>query len=197
VSKGKPPKRLVAAIAALETALASAGVAHVLIGGVAIIVRGVARTTRDVDATVAGDAISVPALLGALASEGIGARVDDPVGFALRTQVVLVRHEASGVDIDLSLAWMPFEQEAIAAGEVVRIARDVRARVARAEDLLVYKVVGWREIDRADLRELLALHVDRVDLERVRALVAVLAEVLEDPSRITEFDRMVREARRM
>jgi hypothetical protein len=196
VSTGKPPKRLVTAIAALETALGSAGVPHVLIGGVAIIVQGVARTTRDVDAAVAGDAISIPALLVALASHGIAARVEDPVGFAARTQVVLVRHGPSGVDIDLSLAWMPFEHEAIAAGEIVRIARNVRVRVARAEDLLVYKIVGWRDVDRSDLRELLALHVGRVDLDRVRGLVAVLAEVLEDPSRLTEFDRMVREAQR-
>lgn len=40
------------AISALASALAELGVPHMLIGGIAVILRGVVRQTNDVDATV-------------------------------------------------------------------------------------------------------------------------------------------------
>ena len=41
----------------------------------------------------------------------------------------------------LSIAWLPFELEAIAACETVCLG-DLRVPVARAEDLLIYKTIA-------------------------------------------------------
>lgn len=158
-----------------------------LIGGLAVVARGVARTTRDVDATLPGDAVALPDLLASLAAVGIVPRVQDAAAFARRTQVLLLRHAGTGIDVDLTLAFAPFELEAIARADEVSIGR-TRMRIARPEDLVVYKVVGGRPIDLADIDELLVLHAAAMDLQRVRLLAAEVAEALDDPARLASLD---------
>jgi hypothetical protein len=86
-----------------------------IIGGIAVIARGVPRLTRDVGATVAGGALDLAELLRRLAAHELVPRIDDAVPFAEAYQVLLLRHEPSGVDVDLSIAWLPFELDALAA----------------------------------------------------------------------------------
>lgn len=88
-----------------------------IIGGIAVIARGVPRLTRDVDATVAGGIIDLSAILDVLRPHGVVPRIDDVAAFAAENQVVLLQHEPSGVDVDLSLAWLPFELDALAAAD--------------------------------------------------------------------------------
>jgi hypothetical protein len=65
-------------------------------------------------------------------------RIDAAAEFAGAHQVLLLRHGPSAVDVDLSIAWLPFELEALAAAETLEVA-GVPVGVARAEDLVVYK----------------------------------------------------------
>jgi hypothetical protein len=109
-------RRLLAALGALEDGLAAARLPHLVIGGFAVIAHGVARTTRDLDATIPGDGIDIDQVLQVLSVAEIVPRIDDPSGFARRTQMLLLQHEPSGVLVDLSLAWLPFEIDAINAG---------------------------------------------------------------------------------
>ena len=68
--------RLSAAVAALERALAPIG-EHMLIGGVAVIARGVRRLTDDVNATLWGEGVGLADLVSRLAREGLVLRIDD------------------------------------------------------------------------------------------------------------------------
>jgi predicted nucleotidyltransferase len=67
-------------------------------------------------------------------------------------------------------------------------------RVAEVADLLVYKAIAWRDRDRLDVENLIAKHWARLDLDRVRALVAQFADALEVPERVGEFEAVVRRA---
>ena len=49
----------------------------------------------------------------------IAPRIAGAVTFARDRQVMLLRHEPSGVDLDVSLAWLPFELDAIGQSEVI------------------------------------------------------------------------------
>lgn len=104
------------ALQALDQGIASCGLRHVVIGGFAVVAHGLGRTTRDIDATLAGDGLDVDRLLLQLSAEGVEARVDAVADFERRTQVLPLVHGPTGVPIDLSLAWLPFELVAIAAG---------------------------------------------------------------------------------
>src|SRR6185437_3940209 len=99
------------------------------------------------------------------------------------------RHAPSGVDVDLTLAWLPFELDAIADAEVASI-HGTRVRVPRVEDLVIYKIVGWRPQDQQDIERLVALHGPRMDLDRVRRLAREVAVALEDPGRVEEVERL-------
>lgn len=181
---------IVAAIAALERALDEVGAPYMVIGGMAVILRGVTRLTEDVDATIWAEGLAVERVLGALASHEIVGRIPDFAEFARENQVLLLRHVPSGTPIEVSLAWLPFERAALARAERLEIGR-VTVPVARAEDLVVYKAIAWRERDRADIARLLIAHRGQIDLARVRELVREFAEALEEPERVKEFEELV------
>src|SRR5207237_4091349 len=79
---------LLEALAALERALEASGAPHMLIGGLAVIARGVARQTTDVDATVLGERLHLEVLIAHLGREGISPRIPDALAFARDRQVL-------------------------------------------------------------------------------------------------------------
>lgn len=81
--------------------------------------------------------------------------------------------------MELTLAWLPFEQEAIARAEILQLG-STTLPVALAEDLVIYKAVAGRARDRADLERLLLRHGDEIDYERVRRVLGQFADALDD-----------------
>ena len=165
-----------------------------IIGGVAVIAAGVPRQTIDIDATVLGRTTDVESVINAFAAHAVIPRMDDAREFARDHNVLLLQHVPSGVTIEVSFAWLPFEEEALSRANEVDLG-GVSVRIARPEDLIVYKAAAWRDRDRSDIERLLVLHLARIDLDRVRGLVEEIGSALDDPDRIEVFDRMVARAR--
>ena len=186
--RSSPP--VVESLAALKRALEHVQAPYMVIGGMAVIARGVSRNTDDADATVWAADLVLEHLILSLEQEGIVGRIPDLVEFAESRQVLLLRHEATGTPIEVTLAWLPFEREAIERAEAIDLG-GVRLPVATAEDLIIYKTVAWRDRDRADVERLLRLHGGTLDLARIRGLVAEFAEAIEEPERIGEFEKLV------
>lgn len=178
------------AVRDVAEALARLPAPSMIIGGIAVIARGVPRLTRDVDATVAGGVMDLPALLDALRPHGLTPRIPDASTFAAANHVVLLRHEPSGVDVDLSIAWLPFELEAIAASERLALA-GTHVAVAQPEDLIIYKAVAFRPQDQQDIERLLVLYGSAIDLSRVRRIVGEFAAALEEPERVFGLDAII------
>jgi len=184
----KAPLR--AAVAAVARSLSQLPAPGMLIGGIAVIARGVPRTTRDVDATVSAQTGPLEDLLRIFEKQDLGQRIDDALTFAQANQVLLLRHAPSGVDVDVSLAWLPFELEAIQAADELTVG-EIQVPVARPEDLVIYKAIAWRPQDQQDVERLLTLHGDRMDLVRVRRIVTELSDALEAPERPAELERVI------
>ncbi len=180
------------ALRAVAQALAALPASGMLIGGMAVIARGVPRLTRDVDITVAVGEMDVRTLAGALAKHGLIARIQDAIEFATARQVLLLRHEASGVDVDVTLAWLPFELESIAAAEQIDVG-GVSIPVVRIEDLIIYKAVAFRPQDQQDIERLLTFHRKTVDMSRIRRIIGEFSEAMDEPERLAAFDRIVRQ----
>jgi hypothetical protein len=170
------------ALAALSRAMNRFDRPWMIIGGLAVIAHGAPRSTLDADATVAGSGLPVEDLLAALRAEGFSTRVPDASDLARTAHVLLVRHEPSGIPVDISLAWLPFEEEALAHAKSREFAGVVLPFV-QAEDLLIYKLVAARARDLEDAERLLLLHGSDIDLARVGRLIDAFCEVLEDDSR--------------
>ena len=161
-----------------------------VIGGVAVIAHGVPRLTVDIDATVVAADVNPAAAAGALAREGILPRIPNAESFAEEHHVLLCVHEASGTPVDLSFASLPFEEEALREREACDYA-GVTIRVARPEDLVIYKLVASRPRDLDDAEALLALHGSAMNLSRVRRVVAEFSALLEDDERPRALERLI------
>jgi predicted nucleotidyltransferase len=160
-----------------------------LIGGMAVIARGVQRVTRDIDIAVAGAALVNAALADEMQQHGMSPRISDAVAFADENQVLLMRHDATGVDIDVSRAWLPFEIEALASADHESLA-GIDIVIAKPEDLIIFKSVAWRPQDQQDVERLLTLYGDRVDLARIRRHVRELGEAIEE-DRLAALDALL------
>ena len=188
---GDPAANLLDAVFALDRALKKIGVVHMLIGGLAVIMRGAPRHTDDVDATLWAKDSDIKTLLAALDQEGIVGRIPDVEQFARENAVLLLLHSETGTPIEISLAWLPFEREALDRAEELVI-RDRKLSVALPEDLVIYKAAAWRDKDKLDIQQLLRLYHKNIDLERVRRLIREFAEALEEPERPDEFERLLK-----
>ena len=185
-----PASDFVAALRALRDALDELSVPWMFIGGVAIIAQGVARLTADIDATLRASGVEPEPVLDVMAAHRIVPRIERAAEFARQRQVLLLRHEPSRIPVDVSFAWLPFEEEALRAAEE-RDYAGVRVRVARAEDLVVYKLVASRPRDLDDAEKLLLLHGSGLDVERVRRVVRDFATILEDAERPKALERLL------
>ncbi len=179
-----------AAVKALQLALDELGSPAMIIGGVAVIALGVPRYTADVDATILGRTSLPEQILGVFARHGIGPRIESALEFARSRHVVLALHEPSGISIDATLGWLPFEEEAIQASQI-RDYAGVEIRVPRPEDLVIYKLVAARPQDIEDAKALLALYRSEINLKRVRDLMHQFSEALQDTSRLEIFEKLV------
>ena len=98
---------LLAPIQALQNLLSQFNDQGVIIGGVAASLLGTPRHTVDLDAVFLLSLDDIPRLINEAAKQGIEPRVSDPIAFARKNRVLLLRHHAGGVDIDLSLGFLP------------------------------------------------------------------------------------------
>lgn len=189
-SKGRPSDRFASALRALRRSLDEMGIPSAIIGGIAINANGIARFTEDVDATIPGAGLDLDRLVRTLGKNRIAARAPDVVEFARQNQVLLLHHVPSGIDLDLSLAWIAFELEAIKHALDLSFG-SARIRAARPEDLLIYKLIANRPQDVSDAERLLLLFRSDIDLARVRRVLGELSEHLNGPDRAALLKRLV------
>lgn len=186
---GRGSQRLEKALADLASALNATGVPWMVIGGIAVIARGVRRMTTDIDATVRGDQADIGSLVRALAKKRIVPRIDNAERFASESLVLLLRHAPTGVEFDVSMAWTDFEHAAIAASSVAAFGV-VKAPMARPEDLIVFKAIAGRPKDIEDAAALLVLY-PKLDRNWLRGRVSQLAALADEPELATGLETAI------
>ena len=188
-----PDEGFLDALASLQRALDAAPASSMVIGGVAVIAHGIPRLTVDIDATLAARGVDLDVLNAAFFRHGITPRITDAIAFARQRHVFLGVHERSGTPVDVSLAWLPFEETALLNAEICDYA-GVRIRIPRPEDLLIYKLIASRPRDIDDAEGLLTLHAAAMDLARVRTVVNEFAALLDDAERPLTLERLIAKA---
>jgi hypothetical protein len=183
------PATLQAALVDLATWLEAAQVPAMIIGGVAASALGRPRLTQDIDAlAIVPDADWADVMEGA-AKYGIVPRIAEALEFARRSRVLLLRHTSSGIDVDITLGGLPFEQAAVGHSAVHNIG-GLKLRLPRVEDLLVMKAIARRPKDIEDIRGLLAAN-PKVDISEARRWVREFATAMGMSEMLEEFDRLV------
>jgi hypothetical protein len=187
-----PPtsSKFLAAIGAVQKALDRGEAPGMIIDGVAVVAHGVPRTTLDVDATVEGASLDLDRFVADVAACGLVPRIDDVVAFARRSQVLLLAHAPSQVDVDVTIAWLPFEIDAIARRTSATLG-STRIEVPAVGDLLVYKLVAGRPRDLDDAQRLFDVHFAEIDVRAIRAVLVELATALESDAPVQALDAML------
>lgn len=161
----------------------------VVVGGVAASFLGRPRFTQDIDALAILSEAEWEAAITAAAAHGIEPRIDDPVEFARRSRVLLLRHKESAIDIDVILGGLSFEENAVAQGRTYLVS-GVNVRLPRVEDLLIMKAVAHRPRDMQDIEGLLDAHPD-TDVSSVRQWVSEFAAATAMSELIEDFDKLL------
>ena len=159
----------------------------VLIGGVAASFLGRPRFTRDIDAIVVLGEEGWGEFLSAAARFRFAPRRSDALAFAKQARVLLLRHEPSGIEVDVVFAGLPFEEEAIARAVWVEC-EDIRLPLPTPEDLLIMKAVANRPRDLADVEALLDCHRN-LNVRRIRRWVREFAAALDRPEILSDLER--------
>jgi hypothetical protein len=162
-----------------------------IIGGVAASLLGRPRATKDVDALLwAKDMNDWKHLIESSRRHGFEPRIDDPVSFAQRSRVLLLRHAPSGIDIDVALGALPFEEEAVAQAIDAPLGELV-IPVPRPDDLVIMKALAHRPRDVADIEAVLEAHPE-IDRARVRACVREFAALLDSPELLSDLEMILK-----
>ena len=167
----------------------------IVIGGLAVALIGRPRVTRDIDGLVLLPEGHWANFLADGGKFGFLPRLKDALEFAHNSRVLLLRHQPSGIDLDISLGCLPFEDEAVARAITVKVA-GVALPLPTPEDLIIMKAVAHRERDLLDIDGLLAAH-PKIDVRRVRRWVQNFAIALETPEILEDIkQRLARRPRR-
>jgi hypothetical protein len=137
----------------------------------------------------------IPVLpLKAGAAFGFVSRIPDALTFAETNRVMLLQHAKSGVDVDISLAGLPFELGAIDQAQKMKHGRLVLP-IPTVEDLIVLKAIANRPKDKVDIEGILECAVD-LDYGYIRTHVNEFAQILESPEIFEDLDDRLRKHRK-
>jgi hypothetical protein len=151
----------------------------VIIGGIAASLLGKPRFTADIDAVILAGVEDLPILIDAASDQGIVSRIGDAESFARKNLVLLLQHQASGTNIDISLGILPFEIEMVARSQNLKVG-SLYLSLPTPEDLIILKSVANRPQDLIDIQAIAISHPD-LDKERVRFWVEQFGAALETP----------------
>lgn len=163
----------------------------VIIGGIAVGLLGKPRFTADVDAVFLLSTRDIPHFLELAHIENIVPRIQNAEEFARRNRVLLLKHEPTGIDIDISLGILPFEEELVERGNIKTFA-NLSIRLPTPEDLIILKAVAHRPKDLEDIRTITE-NFPRLDVQRIEQWVKAFSEVLEQPDLWNQISSLLKE----
>jgi hypothetical protein len=185
----KLPAFLLVALADLGTWLQAIPAQAMIVGGVAVSLLSRPRFTQDIDALVILSDTEWERALSAAADYAIVPRIDGALEFARRSQVLLLRHSASAIDIDVIFGGLPFEHHAVRQAEIHDVG-GVPIRLPRVEDLLIMKAVAHRPQDMLDVEALLTAHPD-ANVAAARQWIREFAVATAMSDLLDDFDKAV------
>lgn len=182
-------------VAAIANALERADRRWYLFGAQAAIVWGTPRLSADIDITVDAPVDSALQLAREMEAEGFELRAGVTTSLIETTRVLPMVHRLTGIPVDAILAGPGLEQRFLDRARKVKVG-DREIPVASAEDVIVAKMLAGRAKDLEDIRGILRVQRDELDIDYVRATLRLLEDALARRDLVREFDAEIARIRR-
>jgi predicted nucleotidyltransferase len=171
-----PPVEAIAAVQRFLNRLNNQGV---VIGGIAVSMYVEPRSTADVDAMLVMDIDQLKTVIREAKAEKIVVRYNDSEQFARERRVLLLVHEPTSVEVDISFGALPLEYEMLERS-IYKPIGAIQLRVPTLEDLIIQKAIAHRPKDMIDVKALIDSSPD-LDKRRIKKWVKEFADFLEMP----------------
>jgi len=175
-------------VVSLQARLRETGILSAVIGGIAVAVWGDPRVTRDVDVKVLLGRDMAPRLLEAIGPDYIPLQ-PDPLTALVRSGVLFVQ-DAYGTRLDLLLADVSFDSEAIQRAREVTLQPGLVALICSPEDLIVYKLISTRQRDHDDAESVIRRQGDALDDHYVLTWLGRFEQALDDSTLVATYRRL-------
>jgi hypothetical protein len=153
------------------TILADTGVPAAVMGGVAVTAWRRIRATHDVDLLIDLDNSRFAEVFKSLDKGGVHRKHVAPFIAVGETRFIQFLYDLPALEtdirVDLLLADSPFQQQALVRAVEPRSSLGRGIRVISCEDLILFKLLAGRIIDRADAAYLLRVNRDELDLAHI------------------------------
>ncbi|MEW6746330.1 MAG: nucleotidyl transferase AbiEii/AbiGii toxin family protein [Planctomycetota bacterium] len=181
-------EELLLAAAKVQAFIRQHGWRFCFIGGVAVQRWGEPRFTRDIDLTLLTGFGDEEEFIDTLLQE-LTPRRPDAREFALRHRVLLAQTR-EGVDVDVALGALPFEERTIVRASAWQLRPDVTLTTCSAEDLVVHKAFAGRDLDWGDVERILVRQHGKLDLKQIHAELKALLELKGESEALGKVERM-------
>lgn len=166
----------------LQDDLESKNLPFCFIGGLAVIRWGEIRLTNDIDITLLCG-FGNEQELAQQVLKSFKPRISDPVSFAITNRVLLVT-SSGGIQVDISLSGLEFEEAMIKRSTYFEMSQGVKLKTCTAEDLIVMKAFSNRPKDWNDIEGIVKRNTGALDTKFIMTQVRPFVKIKEDP-RIT------------
>jgi hypothetical protein len=165
---------LIRAVELLAETFAARSIRYALVGGLATLLRGRPRFTQDVDVLLDVPQLALPGLLDELAERGFTLDAATVIREYVREHITQFRY--GSVRIDWLKPVLPLYAQALEQASPVTWTEGHPLRVAKAEGLILTKMVAFRPQDQADIETLLIANQGELDVELIRREWSAVAE---------------------
>ncbi len=160
------PGELIRAVELLADVFTARSIRYALVGGLATLLRGRPHFTLAVDVLLDVPQLALPGLLDELAQRGF--TFDAATVIREYVQEHLTAFRYGSVRIDWLKPMPPLYARTLAEASSLTWTEGRQVRVAKAEGLILTKMVAFRPQDQADIETLLIANRDEIDVGLVR-----------------------------
>lgn len=162
-----------------------------IIGGIAVSLLTRPRTTQDIDVLSFLDESQWADFLKIGKRFGFEARIKDILPFAQENRILLLRHKRSGVNVDISFGYLPFEEESLKR-KTLHKAGSLQVPLPTPEDLIIMKMIAHRPHDMIDVKTIFETY-PKLDRQRIQKWVKAFSDALENPAILSDLKKILRE----
>jgi len=163
-----------------------------LFGAQAVIAHGFPRLSADVDVTLELSPDDPDSFARDMTNAGFSLRVTDS-DFVRRTRVMPFVHRATAMPLDIVLAGSGLEDEFLSRAQATNL-HGTPVPLIDFSDLIIAKVLAGRPKDLADAAGLWQLRGHTADADRIRAVLRLLEEALNQSDLIPVFESFAAKA---